>query len=57
MVYADMPSVYERIENYLTNVGQSDVTVLVTVFPQKKIKYLFPEMDIKVAKVHKKQIL
>lgn len=57
MVYADMPSVYERIENYSTNVGQSDVNSSGYCISTKKFKYLFPEMDIKVAKVHKKQIL
>lgn len=25
MVYADIPSVYERMENYSTNIKQSDV--------------------------------
>lgn len=32
-------------------------TLLVTVFLKIIFKYLFPEMGIKAAKVHKKQIL
>lgn len=32
-------------------------TVLVTVFPKIIFKYLFPEVGIKAAEVHKKELL
>lgn len=37
MVYADMPIVYERIEDYSTNVGQSDVNSSGYCISTKKI--------------------